>query len=106
MPSDKKKLNYVEHWNSRRVTNFYPRYGEGRDVVEAIRPVHPTQFQQVIPRYNLSATDTRDDGVGPTFEEVPYDRPLYRRKKKSVQTLARKPSKRRRIQKIRIDFSV
>jgi len=105
LASDKKKRNLVDHWNSRRVTTFYPQYGEGRDVVEAIRPVYVTQFQQVIPRYNLSATDTRDDGVGPTFEEVPYDRPFYRRKKKPTQTLARKPSKKHRKQKIRIDFS-
>ncbi|MBF0279396.1 MAG: hypothetical protein HQM13_16485 [SAR324 cluster bacterium] len=106
MTSDKKKRGYVEHWNSRRVTTFYPQYGEGRDVVEAIRPVQITKFQQVIPRYNLSATDTRDDGVGPMFEEVPYDRQIFPRKKKQAGPLGLKPAKRRKRKRIRYDFSV
>ena len=101
-----KKRRKVAHWNSRRVTTFYPLYGEGRDKVEAIRPVHITQFQQVIPRYNLSATTTRDDGVGPMFEEVPYSYPIFRKQVSPSRALAPKPSKKHRKRKIRIDFSV
>lgn len=89
------------------MTTFYPQYGEGRDKVEPVRSVYPTQFQEVIPRYYLSATDTRDDGVGPTFEETPYSHPMTRKTNKKI-TLS--PPKIRDSQKkkkkIRIDFSI
>lgn len=100
-----KKTHKIDNWNSRRVTTFYPQYGEGRDRVEPVKRVHPTMFQQVIPRYNLSATDTRDDGVGPMFEEVIYATPIYRRKRRKFRSsLSLKPQKKRN--RIRIDFSV
>lgn len=101
----KKKHHRVSNWNSRRVTTFYPQYGEGRDRVEAIKRVHPTMFQQVIPRYNLSATNTRDDGVGPMFEEVRYAITIYRRKRKKFRSTFSYHAQKRQ-QRIRIDFSI
>ncbi|MBF0288324.1 MAG: hypothetical protein HQM14_10945 [SAR324 cluster bacterium] len=100
-----KKRRRLDHWNSRRVTTFYPQYSEGRDRVEPIRSVFPTMFQEVIPRYNLSATDTRDEGVGPMFEEVPYAVPRYRRKASLLRSPSVRPAKRRK-HKIRVNFSV
>ena len=102
----KKKRIRVDHWNSRRVTNFYPQYGQGRDRVEPVRPVFPTMFQEVIPRYDLSATETRDDGVGPMFEETAYAHPVYRKQTAPSRALAPKPPKKKQKRKIRIDFSV
>jgi len=95
----------IDNWNSRRVTTFYPQYGEGRDRVEPIKRIHTVKFQQVIPRYNLSATNTRDDGVGPMFEEVVYATPIYRRKRKKFRpSLSQKVQKKRN--RIRINFSI
>lgn len=88
------------------MTTFYPRYGEGRDKVEPVRSVFPTMFQEVIPRYNLSATDTRDDGVGPMFEEVPYAHPVYRKQTAPSRALRPPARQKKRKRKIRVDFSV
>ncbi|MGK5092217.1 hypothetical protein WDW89_09450 [Deltaproteobacteria bacterium TL4] len=94
------------HWDIQGTTNFYPLYGEGRDVVEPVLPVHRTNFQEIVPRYRLSSTETRDQGVGPVFDEVAY-RPStnFHRASNSPQkrqTRSKKPEKRKR--KIRIDF--
>ena len=78
MASSQKKRRIVEIWNSRRVTMFYPQYGEGRDRVTPVSAVRSSPFQEVIARYNLSSTSTRDEGVGPMFEETVYDRPKTR----------------------------
>ena len=59
-------------WRVQGTTTFYPQYGNGRDSVVAIVPTRPTQFQMVVPRYRLSASETRDQGVGPFLEEVAY----------------------------------
>lgn len=102
----KKKRVRVDHWNSRRVTTFYPQYGENRDKIQPVRGVFPTMFQEVIPRYDLSASDTRDDGVGPMFEETPYAYPMVRKQTAPSRALAPKPAKKKQKRKIRIDFSV
>ena len=82
-------------------------YGEGKDVVTPVLSVRPAAFQEVIPRYNLSATETRDQGVGPVFEEVAYHPPAYSKvqahvKNRSVKIDERlKPRKRNQI---KVDF--
>ena len=50
------------------VTNFYPNYGEER--AERIAPVQPARFQEIIPRYNLSTSQTRTQGTGPALYDL------------------------------------
>ena len=53
--------------------NFYPTYVDGnRDKVTPAAATFKTHFQTVIPRYNLSMTETRNEGTGPTFLETEY----------------------------------
>ena len=52
------------------LTTFYPLYSGGRDGINAITPVRPVRFQKVLPRYELSTSDTRDEGVGPMFNGI------------------------------------
>ncbi|MFP4484987.1 MAG: hypothetical protein ACLFO1_09060 [Spirochaetaceae bacterium] len=61
----------VPQLNEIRLTNFYPLYDGTNDQVDRVLPVRHTIFQRVIPRYELSTSETRDQGVGPTFIEVP-----------------------------------
>lgn len=49
-------------------TNFYPMYGAPNDQVDPVLEIHPIYFQRVIPRYRISTSETRDLGVGPTFD--------------------------------------
>ena len=57
-------------------TNFYPTYVDGnRDKVTPAAGTHITQFQTVIPRYDLSMSETRNAGTGPTFLETAYQPP-------------------------------
>jgi hypothetical protein len=51
------------------LTNFYPLYGDANDQVDRVTAVNRTLFQRVIPRYELSTSDTRDSGLGPEFIE-------------------------------------
>jgi hypothetical protein len=54
-------------------TNFYPTYVDGNlDKVTPAAATYSTQFQTVIPRYDLSMTETRNAGTGPTFLETAY----------------------------------
>ena len=54
-------------------TNFYPTYVDGnKDKVTPTAATFTTQFQTIIPRYNLSMTETRNEGTGPTFLETEY----------------------------------
>ena len=57
--------------NPLRYTNFYPLYNGANDQVDPVLRVQPVQFQRVLPRYRLSTSETRDQGVGPMFTEVP-----------------------------------
>lgn len=60
-----------------RLTNFYPLYDGANDQVDRVLPVRRTIFQRVFPRYELSTSETRDQGVGPTFIEIPdWETPL------------------------------
>lgn len=53
------------------LTGFYPLYDGANDQVEAVAPVARAAFQRIIPRYQLSSSETRDTGLGPAFYEVP-----------------------------------
>jgi hypothetical protein len=54
------------------LTNFYPAYDGANDQVDPVLPVRKTIFQRVIPRYRLSTSETRDEGLGPAFVESAY----------------------------------
>ena len=51
-------------------TNFYPLYDFDRDQVNPVSGIRPIKLQRIIPRYELSASDTRDEGVGPIYEAM------------------------------------
>ena len=62
-------------------TNFYPRYGAPNDQIDPIIKVQPIQFQRVVPRYRLSTSETRDQGLGPVFDAaVPVSRFIVKKK--------------------------
>ena len=54
-----------------RLTNFYPLYDGANDQVDRVLPVRRTIFQRIFPRYELSTSETRDQGLGPSFIEIP-----------------------------------
>ena len=57
-------------------TNFYPTYVDGNlDKVTPAAATYRTEFQAVIPRYDLSMSETRNAGTGPTFLEIAYQSP-------------------------------
>ena len=70
----KGKMRHKAKWKRlEATTNFYPTYVDGnRDKVTPTAATFKTQFQTVIPRYNLSMTETRNEGTGPTFLETEY----------------------------------
>ena len=99
-----KKFKHLKY----TTTNFYPQYTDNdRDRVEPISAIRQAQFQKVIPRYVLSASETRDQGVGPMMEDVRYRLPAYRfTTKKNAPTIRPKKLKEQRRKKIRIDFGI
>ncbi len=51
-------------------TLFYPQYEKARrDYVSPVKRIVRTEFQVVIPYYELSQSDTQDDGTGSFFEQ-------------------------------------
>ena len=70
----KGKIRRKARWKRlEATTNFYPTYVDGnKDKVTPTGATFKTQFQTVIPRYNLSMTETRNEGTGPTFLETEY----------------------------------
>ena len=50
------------------LTNFYPQYDGANDQVDRVTAVRAVRFQRILPRYQLSTSETRDEGVGPTFD--------------------------------------
>ena len=50
------------------VTNFYPQYDGANDQVDRVTAVRAIRFQPILPRYKLSTSETRDEGVGPMFD--------------------------------------
>ena len=53
------------------LTNFYPLYDGANDQVDPVTSVRRVFFQRVIPRYRLSTSETRDEGLGPDFVYAP-----------------------------------
>ena len=78
----KKKIHRKARWKRlEATTNFYPTYVDGnKDKVTPTTATFKTQFQTVIPRYNLSMTETRNEGTGPTFLEIEYQPTSLRQK--------------------------
>ena len=70
----KKNIRRKAKWKRlEATTNFYPTYVDGnKDKVTPTAATFPTQFQTIIPRYNLSMSETRNEGTGPTFLEIEY----------------------------------
>ena len=70
----KEKIHRKARWKRLEAsTNFYPTYVDGnKDKVTPTAATFKTQFQTVIPRYNLSMTETRNEETGPTFLETEY----------------------------------
>ena len=70
----KGKIRRKARWKRlEATTNFYPTYVDrNKDKVTPTAATFTTQFQTIIPRYNLSMTETRNEGTGPTFLETEY----------------------------------
>ena len=110
---NKKKVRRKAQWKRlEATTNFYPTYVDGnKDKVTPTAATYKTQFQTVIPRYNLSMTETRNEGTGPTFLEIEYQ-PTSLRPKNLKKAKEHKPYKSGPIfkiphhkkKKIRTDF--
>ena len=109
----KEKIRCKARWKRlEATTNFYPTYVDGnKDKVTPTAATFITQFQTVIPRYNLSMTETRNEGTGPTFLETEYQPTSLRPKtvKKSKEHVSYKSEPifklpRHKKKKIRTDF--
>ena len=109
----KEKIRRKAKWKRlEATTNFYPAYVDGnKDKVTPTSATFTTQFQTVIPRYNLSMTETRNDGTGPTFLETEYQPTSLRPKtlKKTKEHASYKSDSifklpRHKKKKIRTDF--
>ena len=109
----KEKIRRKVKWKRLEATsNFYPTYVEGnKDKVTPRTARFKSQFQTVIPRYNLSMTETRNQGTGPTFLETEYQPTSLRPKnvKKSKKHVSYKSEPifklpRHKKKKIRTDF--
>ena len=93
-------------------TNFYPTYVDGNlDKVTPAAATHSTQFQTVIPRYDLSMSETRNAGTGPTFLETDYQPPTKNPDPEKKSTYTPPESSERKLKrprqkkkKIRTDF--
>ena len=74
--SEEDKLRKASWKRLKGTTNFYPTYVDGNlDKVTPAAATQSTQFQTVIPRYDLSMSETRNAGTGPTFLETAYQPP-------------------------------
>ena len=109
----KEKIRSKAKWKRlEATTNFYPTYVDGnKDKVTPTAATFTTQFQTVIPRYNLSMTETRNEGTGPTFLETEYQptslRPKTVKKSKEHAYYKSEPIfklPRHKKKKIRTDF--
>jgi len=94
--NEKGKKSKKNNWSRLKgTTNFYPTYVEANnDIVTPTSAPYRTEFQSVIPRYELSMTETRDKGTGPTFLETSYQTTKNPHTKKSKSTFTNKKSSR------------
>jgi len=74
------RVRHIYHPYLLRPTIFYPQYTSGLDYVSYVSPVERVAFQKVLPRYYLSSSQTRDSGLGPFFEKIPYFSPIEEEK--------------------------
>lgn len=51
-------------------TNFYPSYDSDNDQVDPVSSISKTFFQPIIPNYEISTSETRDQGLGPALEMI------------------------------------
>ena len=110
--SEKDKKQKRPTWKRLKgTTNFYPTYVDGNsDVVTPTSATYRTEFQKIFPRYELSMTETRDKGTGPTFLETEYNPPNDKinkqitPKKHSLSDKLKSKSQHRKKKKIRTDF--
>ena len=51
-----------------RPTRFFPGPSGEREGVSAIRPVRSVRFQRILPSYEMSTAETREEGLGPHLE--------------------------------------
>jgi hypothetical protein len=107
-----KKTRKADWKRLKGTTNFYPTYVDGNlDKVTPAAATYSTQFQTVIPRYNLSMSETRNAGTGPTFLETAYQ-PISKSSEQDVQSTEIAPdsvvekfkTKLHKKKKIRTDF--
>jgi len=110
---NKEKIRRKARWKRvAATTNFYPTYLDGnKDKVTPTAATFKTKFQTVIPRYNLSMTETRNEGTGPIFLETEYQPPSLRpntiKKTKENKSYKSEPIfklPRHKKKKIRTDF--
>ena len=110
--NEKDKRRKTSRKRLKGTTNFYPKYVDGSlDKVTPATATYRTEFQTIIPRYNLSMSETRNYGTGPTFLETEYQPPAEKQdpekksaesSQKSPETLIKPPRKKKK--KIRTDF--
>jgi hypothetical protein len=82
--------------SSGRLTNFYPLYNGSNDQVDPVLRVQPVLFQRILPRYDLSTSQTRDQGLGPMFADIPESPvPSLRRVSQGPEAAARAEAARR-----------
>ena len=111
MSKEKKKVK-IEWKRLKATSNFYPTYVEGNlDKVTPTSSPYSTQFQTVIPRYDLSMSETRNAGTGPNFLEIEYEPPsknhrqkLYTKDKEKKPIEDSSKRKRNTKKKIRTDI--
>jgi hypothetical protein len=70
------KSRSIERARAAGITNFYPLYDEAHDQVDSVLKIQPVRFQRILPRYRLSTSDTRNQGTGPMFDEIPSFAPV------------------------------
>ena len=110
--SEKDKRRKASWKRLKGTTNFYPKYVDGNlDKVTPTAATYNTEFQTIIPRYNLSMSETRNYGTGPTFLETEYQPPAENNgpAKKSAESPQKLPEPqtkppRNKKKKIRTDF--
>ena len=110
--SEKNKRRKASWKRLKGTTNFYPKYVDGNlDKVTPTAATYSTEFQTIIPRYNLSMSETRNYGTGPTFLETEYQPPSENQdpEKKSAKSPRKSPEpliklSRNKKKKIRTDF--
>ena len=103
--NNNKKL--IKYNRLKGTTNFYPTYVDGnKDLVTSIESSRKSEFQTIIPRYELSMSETRDQGTGPNFLEIEYkSKNTFTKRKQKGKTdkfFFKIPKHKKR--KIRLDF--